>query len=68
MRTKKTTYPYIPLGKALAPEKTDEDRFEKCKQCCLRDSLCRLVCCSDERKDRKEVVFKYVDLPKKDAN
>jgi len=57
----------IPVGKALVAEK--KESINRCFKCCFHGTGgtgCLLVACRDiDRKDRKTVFFKLVDLPQK---
>jgi hypothetical protein len=55
----------IPLGKALVP--VDSGILANCYACEIYGSICKdtiiLACCSNERKDGQNVIFKLVDYP-----
>jgi len=53
----------IPLNKAL---EAVEGKPGACGGCCFRDIGCSdLACYPDVREDGKNVIFKLIDLPKK---
>ena len=56
----------IPLNKALAAAEAGEEAA--CGKCAVKRNCSGLACIPEHRKDGKNVIFKFVDLPEEANN
>lgn len=55
----------LPVGKALVAVETDDESQGCTKDCAFGRANCQeIACLGNTRKDKKDVVFKIIDLPK----